>query len=158
MKPVPDMHLRPARVAECAELTDLIMRSKASNGYDASFMEACRAELTVTPETLARGPFAVLEADERVIGTAQISPEEGDWQLHLMFVDPACQGMGAGRRLIDWATAEARRQGAGELHIEADPNAETFYLRSGAHRVGAAPSGSIPGRMIPLMILPLPPR
>ena len=152
------MRLRPARDDECAELTDLILRSKASNGYDASLMEACRAELTVTPETLARGPFAVLETDEKVIGTAQVSREVGDWHLQLMFVDPSCQGMGAGRRLIDWATTEAHRQGASELHIEADPNAEAFYLRSGAHRVGAAPSGSIPGRMIPLMILPLQPR
>lgn len=152
------MYLRPARVGECAELTGLIMRSKASNGYDTAFMEACRAELTVTPETLARGPFAVLETDGKVIGTAQVSREEGDWHLQLMFVDPACQGMGAGRRLIDWARAEARTQGASELHIEADPNAEAFYLKAGAHRVGAAPSGSIPGRMIPLMILPLPSR
>ncbi|MDF1730105.1 MAG: GNAT family N-acetyltransferase [Minwuia sp.] len=151
------IRLRPARVAECAELTDLIMRSKASNGYDAAFMEACRAELTVTPEILARGPFAVLEADGKLIGTAQVSREEDVWHLQLMFVDPACQGMGAGRRLIDWAMTEAGLQGASELHIEADPNAEAFYLRSGAHRVGAAPSGSIPGRMIPLMILPLSP-
>ncbi|MDF1737394.1 MAG: hypothetical protein P1U37_19060, partial [Minwuia sp.] len=66
------MRLRPARDDECAELTDLILRAKASNGYDDAFMEACRAELTVTPQTLARGPFAVLEADEKVIGTAQI--------------------------------------------------------------------------------------
>lgn len=152
-----EIRLRPARIGECAELTNLIMRSKASNGYDASFMEACRDELTVTPQTLARGPFAVLEDDGKLIGTAQVSREGDVWHLHLMFVDPACQGMGAGRRLLDWAMTEARMQGASELHIEADPNAEAFYLRAGAHRVGEAPSGSIPGRMIPLMILPLSP-
>lgn len=39
------MRLKPARIGECAELTDLVMRSKASNGYDAAFMEACRADL-----------------------------------------------------------------------------------------------------------------
>lgn len=149
------MRLRPARPDECGELTGLIMRSKASNGYDDAFMEACRAELTVTPETFAEGPFAVLETDGRVVGTVQVCQHRDGWHLELMFIDPDCQGMGAGRRLVGWARAEARRQGATELHIEADPNAEAFYLKSGARRVGVTPSGSIPGRMIPLMILPL---
>ncbi len=149
------MRLRPARDDECAELTDLILRAKASNGYDDAFMEACRAELTVTPETLARGPFSVLEAEGKAIGTVQVSRDDDGWHLQLMFIDPDCQGMGAGRRLIGWARAEACRQGATELQIEADPNAEAFYLKSGAHRVGVTPSGSIPGRMIPQMILSL---
>jgi len=35
--------------------------------------------------------------------------------------------------------------------IDADPNAEGFYLKMGAERVGESPSGSIPGRMLPLL-------
>ena len=35
--------IRKATVDDTALMTDLIFRSKASNGYDAAFMEACRA-------------------------------------------------------------------------------------------------------------------
>ncbi|WP_067619878.1 hypothetical protein [Alicyclobacillus acidiphilus] len=38
-----------------------------------------------------------------------------------------------------------------ELTIRPDPNAEPFYLAMGAQRVGEVPSGSIPGRMLPLL-------
>jgi len=147
--------LRTARADECSLLTDLVLRSKASNGYDATFMAACRDELRVTPEKLAEGPFMVLETDGVVVGTAQVTRDKGGWHLERMFVNPDCQGTGAGRHLIDWAKAEARHQGARELLIEADPHAEGFYLKAGAVRVGVTPSGSIPGRMIPLMVLPL---
>jgi len=40
--------IRRARSDEAGVLTDLSMRAKRSNGYDEAFMEACRAELTVT--------------------------------------------------------------------------------------------------------------
>lgn len=35
--------------------------------------------------------------------------------------------------------------------IDADPNAEPFYRAMGAVRIGATPSGSIPGRELPLL-------
>ena len=36
--------------------------------------------------------------------------------------------------------------------IEADPDAAPFYRRMGAQDVGLAPSGSIPGRMLPKLV------
>jgi len=33
--------------------------------------------------------------------------------------------------------------------LDADPDAEPFYLHHGARRIGEVPSGSIPGRMLP---------
>lgn len=45
----------------------------------------------------------------------------------------------------------ARALGLSSLLIDADPNAEGFYLRMGAERVGEVPSGSISGRMLPLL-------
>ena len=41
------------------------------------------------------------------------------------------------------------------LHIHSDPFAEGFYLRNGAIRIGETPSGSIPGRLLPLLRLDL---
>ena len=64
-------------------------------------------------------------------------------------------GSGVGAALMTHATAEAKRHGATTLRIESDPNAEAFYLRMGAKRVGEVPSGTEPGRLLPLLQLVL---
>jgi hypothetical protein len=45
----------------------------------------------------------------------------------------------------------ARTLGFERITLEADPGAEPFYLAMGARRCGSVPSGSIPGRVIPLL-------
>ena len=37
------------------------------------------------------------------------------------------------------------------ITLEADPGAEPFYLAMGARRCGSIPSGSIPGRPLPVL-------
>jgi hypothetical protein len=37
------------------------------------------------------------------------------------------------------------------ITLEADPGAEPFYLAMGARRCGSTPSGSIPGRLLPVL-------
>ena len=58
---------------------------------------------------------------------------------------------GVGRALFGWCAGAARAMAADHLMIEADPGAETFYTRMGAVRCGEAPSGSIAGRVLPLL-------
>ncbi|HKU69180.1 MAG TPA: hypothetical protein VJP85_15515 [Candidatus Baltobacteraceae bacterium] len=42
------MHIRPARPDDAEALTDLAMRSKASWGYDQTFMRNVRDDMVVT--------------------------------------------------------------------------------------------------------------
>ncbi|MDX1402576.1 MAG: GNAT family N-acetyltransferase, partial [Kiloniellales bacterium] len=72
-----------------------------------------------------------------------------------LFVEPDKTGQGYGAALFEWATCEGRRLGASRMTIEADPDAEPFYRKQGARVVGTAPSGSIPGRRLPLLELQL---
>lgn len=147
--------LRPPNNGELADINALILRSKAVWGYDAAFMEACREELSISRETLSRHPVAVTETDGRITGVAELSFEGDTAHLEKLFVDPETMRAGAGRRLFDWAVEKARAEGAGTLVIEADPDAEGFYRAMGARRTGQAPSGSIPGRMLPELSLAL---
>ena len=62
--------IRRARGREAAALSALAMRSKAHWGYDAAFMAACRAELTLTPEGIAARPVFVCEADTSALPTS----------------------------------------------------------------------------------------
>ena len=147
--------LRTPRPDEAIALTELCMRSKAVWGYDEHFMAACRAELTITPEKMNSSYFQVGESDGRVVGVAQITLKEGIAELSSLFVEPAQLRCGAGRQLFDWAKRAARVAGAAYLVIEADPYAAGFYRRMGAIDAGTVPSGSIPGRMLPLLKLSL---
>jgi hypothetical protein len=68
-----------------------------------------------------------------------------------MWVRPGEIGTGLGRLMWRDAMAVAAAAGFEYLEIAAEPNAEGFYRKMGAERVGETPSGSIPGRVLPLM-------
>lgn len=150
--------LRAAREAEAAALSALALRSKAYWGYDAAFVEACRAELTLAGPDLAARRTVVAEEPEsgRVLGlrTLEGSPPRG--VLGMFFVDPVAIGRGVGRFLYEDMLAQAARLGFTRLSIDADPHAEGFYRAMGAVTVGRVPSGSIAGRTLPLMTVAVP--
>ena len=159
------MTLRAPKRGEAAQLSALAMRSKQSNGYDAAFMAACRAELTITETDLATRRFQVV-ADGGLWAVAACDPvaDGGDisrdinalgrvGEVSLMFVHPDRQGLGYGRLLMDWVLAEAMRMGWQRLVLDADPKAEAFYARMGFETIGRRASGSIPGRTLPHMQL-----
>lgn len=143
--------LRLARTDEADVLTALCLRSKAHWGYDAAFMRACAVELTVRP-----GPWLrVAEVDGRAAGVVEISVAGDVAELEKLFVDPPWIGRGVGGALFGWAVTAAHDAGARMMRIEADPDAVPFYLSRGAEVVGDAPSGSIPGRRLPVLQLAL---
>jgi GNAT superfamily N-acetyltransferase len=149
------MELRPGRPSEAGALTALALRSKAHWGYDEAFMAACRDELTVRPGDTAGGRAVVAEEDGRILGFTTLSGEPPEGALGMMFVEPDTMGRGVGGLLFEHTVTRARRLGFETLTIDADPNAEPFYTAMGAVRIGATPSGSIPGRELPLLRLTL---
>jgi hypothetical protein len=62
-----------------------------------------------------------------------------------LFVEPSAFRSGTGKE----------KTGATQLTIESDPDAAPFYRRMGAYDVGQAPSGSVPGRMLPKLAMNL---
>ena len=143
--------LRPARHDEAETLTALVIRAKASWGYDAAFIDRCRAELTLTPDKLDRWTVWVAERDGRIVGVAAFATEDDRAELEELMVDPDFQQRGVGTRLLEAVVAECRRRGVGRIELDADPHAEAIYLRFGFSTVGRSASGSIPGRMLPRM-------
>jgi GNAT superfamily N-acetyltransferase len=115
-------------------------------------MQACRKELSIEARDLRSTSIAVAEQDGRLIGVAQIKVIGNEADLLKLFVEPIVLRSGIGGTLFAWATDLARSQGADRLLIEADPDAAPFYRRMGAQDVGLAPSGSIPGRMLPKLV------
>lgn len=143
--------MRRARPAEAAVLSALACRSKGHWGYDPGFMEECRDELSISAAFIREREVYVLETAGRIEGYYSLVRRDSDAGLDHFFVDPLALGKGAGRRLWNHAVERARSLGFKRLVIESDPHAESFYRRLGAERVGESASGSIPGRMLPLL-------
>ena len=147
--------IRPPTIDELVNLSDLCFRSKALWGYDEAFMEACRGELSFGLRDLELTSIAVAEHDGALVGVAQLKVVDDEADLLKLFVEPSVLRSGTGKALLAWATDVAKKLGAKRLTIEADPDAAPFYRRMGAYDVGQAPSGSVPGRMLPKLAMDL---
>jgi GNAT superfamily N-acetyltransferase len=141
--------IRRALPSEAAKLSALALRSKALWGYDAAFMKACRAPLTLAPETIANCPFYVLDEGGTITGFYGLSGHPPRGEIEFLFVDPESVRTGRGQHLTQHLLALARSLGFEAMDVSADPFAEGFYVAMGAVRIGEAPSDAIPNRLIP---------
>jgi GNAT superfamily N-acetyltransferase len=123
--------IRRARAGEAAALSDLAFRTKAHWGYDKAFMAACRAELTVTPEQIAKSLVFVYQGDDGPLGFYRLEIVGAVADVALFFVDPPAIGQGIGKALWRHLVAEARGQGTAKIVVESDPHAEIFLSRDG---------------------------
>jgi GNAT superfamily N-acetyltransferase len=108
-------------------------------------------DLTFRPDEIDARRIVVAESAGRVLGFYSLDGEPPTGELGNMWVEPDSIGTGMGRRLWHHAIQTARTAGFTMLRIGAEPFAEGFYVAMGAERVGETPSGSIPGRMLPLL-------
>jgi GNAT superfamily N-acetyltransferase len=148
--------LVPARPEEADILGDLAIRSKAFWGYDQAFLAACREELTVESDAIdsPENHYAVARIGKIIAGFYALAQlRDKQWELDALFVDPPFIGRGIGSRLLAHAVETAVAEGGRSIRVQSDPWAETFYRRAGAIPVGFEPSGSIPGRILPVLEL-----
>ncbi|MEE4237286.1 MAG: GNAT family N-acetyltransferase [Anderseniella sp.] len=146
-----NFQFRRARSEDAEALSGLAFRSKASNGYDTAFMEACRAELTVSAKTMAAGETWLAETGGELAGFIDVRLQDGAAEVFGMFVEPGLKRSGLGRALWQQLEQIARSLGVDTVMLDADPAAVPFYEAMGCTVIGEAPSGSIPGRALPRM-------
>lgn len=149
------LFIRPALSSEADVLAVLAWRAKALWGYPLAVMEQWRAELTPSEGSITSSPTFVAEIDGEIAGWCQIAMHTKPIELEHMWVDPDFTHRGVGRTLITRVCEHLRSHNVRLLAIDADPNAEPFYLRCGAVRVGeiAAPIPENPNRVRPQLEL-----
>jgi len=141
---------RDALPADATELSELAFGSKAHWGYPVEFMQACRQELTVAPESIASGDihYVVAVIHQEIYGFYALADLSGTRiELGALFVEAKHIGSGIGRQLM----ARAMTLGAHTMNIQSDPHALKFYRSAGARVIGKLESGSVPGRFLPLL-------
>lgn len=149
------MRIRPAQPREHAILSRVARASKAHWGYAEEDLRRWRGELTISAASLERSPTWVAEVDGEIAGFCQLSFAPDKAELEHFWVLPAFMGRGVGKALLAAAVGEVAGRGRSALHIDADPQAEGFYVARGAVRIGekAAPVVGDPQRVRPQLLL-----
>jgi ribosomal protein S18 acetylase RimI-like enzyme len=130
------MEIRRARPGDAEVLTRISFAAKRYWGYPERWIERWRDSLTITPDFVRRNEVYAAMFDEEIAGFYALVGEGREIELEHLWVSPGRLGMGLGRLLFDHALRRAASLEAQTVRIEADPNAEGFYRRMGARRVG----------------------
>ena len=149
------MQIVRAKPEDAAVLTEIAFAAKRHWGYPEHWIQIWRDILTVTPELVAANPtFSAME-DGRIVGFSSLTLEPRPDLTHLWIL-PRAMGRGFGRVLFERIVEQAKALGLAAFEIEADPNAEAFYLHMGAKRVGTSVT-EIEGerRELPLLVYEL---
>jgi len=129
-----------ARPDDAETLTQIAHAAKRHWGYPETWIAAWRDILTMRPEFIAANVAYIAVENARPVGFYVLTKEPDGLHLDHLWILPSSMGRGIGRALFEHAAAEVKRLGFRSMKIEADPNAEAFYERMGAVRVGTSTS------------------
>lgn len=146
------MHIVRAKPEDAETLTLIAHAAKRHWGYPEHWIQSWRDILTMRPEFIAANIAYCATEDDRAVGFYLLTTESDGLHLDHLWILPAAMRRGIGRALFEHAVEEGKALGHRTIKIEADPNAEGFYRRMGAKRVGTSAS-EIAGehRELPLM-------
>ena len=149
------MRIRRAHESEASVLSALAVEAKQLWGYSSDDMERWRPLLAICAHDIASKTTFVAEIENEVVGFYLLVPAAQAWQLEHLWVSPRFARQGIGRALLAHAANVASLAGASSINIDADPNAEPFYVACGGIRQGivAAPIAGHPERFRPQLSL-----
>jgi ribosomal protein S18 acetylase RimI-like enzyme len=130
------MEIVRATPEDADALTQIAHAAKRHWGYPERWIEAWRDILTMRPEFIAANVAHAAIENGRAVGFYLLTTEADGIHLDHLWILPAAMRRGIGRSLFKHAVEQAGNSGFRLIKIEADPNAEGFYQRMGARRVG----------------------
>lgn len=143
------MQVRKATIDDINALSELAYKSKAYWGYSKDFLDKCIDDLTVTVNDIESNPVYVMEIHHNMVGffNFELSTEK----LDALFIDPDFIGKGIGKLLWKNLLNIAKDLDMKQFTLDSDPNAEGFYLKMGAKKIGSIPSSFFTDRSLPLL-------
>jgi GNAT superfamily N-acetyltransferase len=147
----------PATSADASRLTEIAFAAKRHWRYPESWIQTWRDILTMRPEFIDANVVYCAYEDRCAVGFYVLTAESDGVHLDHLWILPGAMGRGIGRLLFEHAVEQGKHLGFQTIKIEADPNAEGFYQRMGARRVGTQIT-EIQGerRELPLLVYQLP--
>ena len=132
------VQIREACPQDATRLTQIALAAKRHWGYPDRWMEIWREELTLRPDFIAANETYAAVVDGQSVGFYALTRKNDTLHLLHLWVLPDWMGRGIGRLLFFHAVERAKALGFRQFEIESDPNAEGFYQRMGARRVGVS--------------------
>jgi ribosomal protein S18 acetylase RimI-like enzyme len=130
------MEILRAKPDDAEALTRISFAAKRHWGYPERWIERWRESLTITAVFVRHNEVHVAVVEGNLVGFYALVGEGRKLELEHLWVSPEFIGTGIGRALFDHAVRRAAALGAEVVGVESDPNAEGFYRRMGARRVG----------------------
>ena len=121
--------------AQAELLSRIAVAAKQHWRYPREWMDEWRSDLTLTAEYIQKHETYIAMHSQRAVGFAAWERLGEDAVLEHCWVLPEMLGRGMGSALFACYERAARTAGAKRLRIVADPHAEPFYHRMGAHTV-----------------------
>jgi N-acetylglutamate synthase-like GNAT family acetyltransferase len=146
------MIIRQAKPNEDKLLSQLAIESKSYWPYDEVYLAAAREHIQITIEQIIRDHVYVCEHDEGIQGFYHFHISGGEAELVWLFVHPRSIGTGIGNILWNHVIKLIRELEIKEFIIKSDPNAEPFYIKYGARRIGWMPSSVNAELSLPLLM------
>ena len=131
-----DIQIRRAQPEEAAALTEIAHAAKRHWGYPENWIENWKEDLTITPDFITTNEMYIAVASQEIAGCCALVMSESLAELEHMWIRPEHMGNGVGRALFNHITERAKTFDAKAVELSADPNAEGFYKRMGASRIG----------------------
>lgn len=130
------MIIREAAITDAAALTSIAHDAKRYWGYPEHWLRHWQDDLTISPDFIADNIVYLAETEGQALGFYALVVREDKAELDHLWVSPAHIGTGVGKQLFLHAMQYAAKANIPAVEILSDPNAEAFYRKQGAHRIG----------------------
>ncbi len=131
------LNIRKAHTEDAPALTAIAHEAKRHWGYPEHWIQHWQDDLTISPDFVAANQVYVAEGESNdLLGFYVLIIHEDKAELDHLWVAPEHIGTGVGKALFIHAMQRAAGRNVSEVEILSDPNAEGFYRKMGAHRIG----------------------
>jgi N-acetylglutamate synthase-like GNAT family acetyltransferase len=130
------VQIRKATTVDAADLTRIAHDAKRHWGYPEHWLVHWQDDLTISPDYISRHEVYVAESESEPLGFYALVIRKQKAELDHLWVAPSHIGTGVGKQLFVHAMQHAASEDVSEVEILSDPNAEGFYRKQGAHRIG----------------------
>ena len=130
------MKIELARAEHASELTEIAISAKRHWNYPDRWIELWTPSLTISTDYILQNETWMAVVNVTPIGFYSLHRDDEILWLDNLWVLPDFMRQGIGKKLFRHAVERSRVLDVPILKIEADPNAQSFYEKMGAYKVG----------------------
>lgn len=135
-KGVEALKIQRAQPQYAQALTEITVIAKRHWNYPEKWIQIWLPSLTISSQYIQDNETWVAVADERLVAYYSLKQDGESLWLDNLWVLPDYMGQRIGKQLFQHALERCCARGASILKIESDPNAQAFYEKLGAHKIG----------------------